>query len=165
MAVGRDEPELAGEQSLAWLTEANRCQTHCNIWPSGKSFRSVTPTFWTGLTAHYIWAYALDQAKCCNQLSCNGCLSTQEGNICVRRFPICSTSYGKTFVIIVSPNFVPNHWLSHRRVLCHGAWEAEHMVKTAEVRTRIVFTFDVVIACVSITMKRGCWKIMQSFSL
>ena len=115
MAIGCDEPELAREQSPALLTEANRCRTHCSTWPSGKPFHGVKRTFLTGLTVHYTGAHELntwqtskaDRAKCCNQCFCDGCLSTQEGNICVRRFPICSTYYGKTFVTIPSPSFAP----------------------------------------------------------
>ena len=178
MAIGRDEPELAREQSLdeciAALDQANRCRTHCSTWPSGKPFHGVTLTFLTGLTVHCTGAHELntwqtsraDRAKCCNQCFCNGCLSKQEENICVRRFPICPTYYGKIFVMIPSPSFVPTPLpepITDAEPIT-GAWEAEHMVTTSEVRTTIVSTTDVVIACVSITMKR-LWNAMQSFSL
>ena len=115
MAIECDEPELEKEQSPALRTEANRCRTQYSTWPSGKTCHDVALTFWTGLSVHYTGAHGLntwqtsraDRAKWCNQCCCNGCLSTPEGNICVRKFPICSTYSGKTFETIPSPSFVP----------------------------------------------------------
>ena len=158
MAIGCDEPELAREQSPALLTEATRCRTHCSTWPSWKPCHDVTLTFWTGLIVHYTGAHELntwqtsraDRAKCCNQCFCNGCLSTQEGNICVRRFPICPTYYGKIFVMIPSRSFVPTPLpepLMDAVPLCLKSRN------TWEVRTTITRTTDKAITCVCSMMK------------
>ena len=161
MAIGCDEPELAREQSLALLTEENRCRTHCSTWPSGKPFHGVTLTFWTGLIVHYTRAHELntwqtsraDRAKWCNQCCCNECLSTPEGNICARKFPICSTYSGKTFETIPSPCFVPTSLpepLTDAVPWCLRS--IKHMGATSEVRTTTVRTTDVVI------VYRSLWK-------
>ena len=154
MANGRDEPELAREQSLALLTEANRCRTHCSTWPSGKPVHGVMLTFWTGLIVYYTWVHELntwqtsraDRATWCNQCCYNGCLSTPEGNIYLRKFPICSTYSGKTFETIPSPSFVPTP-------LPLPLTDVVPCAVTSEVRTTIVRTTYVVTACVSIIFK------------
>ena len=100
----------AGERAIPCFTDRSKSLSNAlQHLTSGKTFHGVTLTFWTGLILHYTGAHKLNtwqtsranRAKWCNQCCCN------EGNICVRKFPICSTYSGKTFVTIPSPSFVP----------------------------------------------------------
>ena len=72
--------------------------------------------------------------------------------------------YNKTSVMIPSPSFVPKPSPEPLTDVVPLCLRSRTYGKTFEVRTTIGSTTDVVVACVSMTMKR-LWNTMQKFSL